>query len=112
MPCTERGDPNDRQTMSTTNARVFDRIPQYDERSRAFPIRTLVEDKTPRSYTWGIPGFAQEASAAQIVGALHKKSVGSVCSPVAFDQFLDGRQFARAAALTEEIAAEVKDANE
>lgn len=35
--------------------RVFDRRPYFDERSRTFPIRTLVEDKPLRSYTWGVP---------------------------------------------------------
>lgn len=32
----------------------LDRLVQFDERSRNFPIRTLVERKRPRSYTWRI----------------------------------------------------------
>lgn len=31
----------------------LDRIPLFDERSRAFPIRAVVAEKPPRSYTWG-----------------------------------------------------------
>jgi hypothetical protein len=30
----------------------LDRIQQFDERSREFPIRSLLQAKTPRSYTW------------------------------------------------------------
>lgn len=33
--------------------RVFDRIPRFDERSRQYPIRTLLPARKPRSYTWG-----------------------------------------------------------
>ncbi len=32
--------------------RTFDRRPFFDERSRAFPIRTLLADKPARSYSW------------------------------------------------------------
>lgn len=32
--------------------RTFDRIPSFDRRSAAFPIRALVAGKTPRSYSW------------------------------------------------------------
>lgn len=32
--------------------RTFDRIPQYDFRSKSWPIRTLLPDKPARSYTW------------------------------------------------------------
>lgn len=30
----------------------LDRLVEFDEKSRAFPIRTLLPAKTPRSYTW------------------------------------------------------------
>lgn len=35
--------------------RTFDRRVYYDERSRNFPIRTLVAEKPLRSYTWSCP---------------------------------------------------------
>lgn len=34
--------------------RTFDRVPQFDERSLNYPIRTLLPDQ-PRSYTWRLP---------------------------------------------------------
>jgi hypothetical protein len=34
--------------------RVFGRLVQFDERSRKFPIRTLLPDKPRRSYTWRV----------------------------------------------------------
>lgn len=38
------------------NERTFDRLCRFDERSRAFPIRALISDRSkPRSYTWGCP---------------------------------------------------------
>jgi hypothetical protein len=40
--------------------RTFDRIPQFDERSRNFPIRSLVSGRPLRSYTWnGAPHLDQ-----------------------------------------------------
>lgn len=35
--------------------RVFDRRVSYDERSRNWSVRTLIEDKPLRGYTWGCP---------------------------------------------------------
>ena len=32
--------------------RTFDRAVKFDERSKAYPIRTLVAERQPRSYTW------------------------------------------------------------
>ena len=48
--------------------RVFDRRPEFDERSRVFPIRALVEDKPPRSYTWGCPVRLDQGSEGACVG--------------------------------------------
>lgn len=33
------------------------RLPEFDERSRAYPIRTLLSTLEPRSYTWAVPGL-------------------------------------------------------
>jgi hypothetical protein len=42
--------------MIPPEERVLDRIPEFDERSRSFPIRPLLATVTkPRSYTWNIP---------------------------------------------------------
>ncbi len=32
----------------------LDRVPFFDERSRSFPVRTLLQSRKPRSYTWRI----------------------------------------------------------
>lgn len=37
-----------------THDRRLDRVVQFDERSRKFPIRALIGNKKPRSYTWGL----------------------------------------------------------
>jgi hypothetical protein len=39
---------------STTNDKRLDRIVHYDERSKNYPIRTLVADQKLRSYTWAL----------------------------------------------------------
>jgi hypothetical protein len=45
--------------------RVLDRLQQFDERSREFPIRSLVGDKPLRSYTWSCaPHFDQKSEGA------------------------------------------------
>lgn len=41
---------------STVEDRRLDRLVQFDDRSRAFPIRELIGTPRPRSYTWGVPG--------------------------------------------------------
>ena len=70
-----------------TIERKFDRIPQFDPRSREFPIRTLVGDRALRSYTWnGAPhldqgvegacvgfGWTHEAGARPVVRAVTKQ---------------------------------------
>lgn len=33
-------------------SKMFGRLEQFDERSRQYPIRTVVEGKKPRAYTW------------------------------------------------------------
>jgi hypothetical protein len=48
--------------------RTLDRIPEFDERSRAFPIRTLVAAKKPRSYTWTCNTWLDQGSEGACVG--------------------------------------------
>lgn len=52
----------------TTTDRRLDRVPEFDERSRNFPIRTLVASKSPRSYTWGISKILDQGSEGACVG--------------------------------------------
>lgn len=47
--------------------RIFDRRVQFDERSRSFPIRTLVP-KTPRSYSWRPGPSLDQGSEGACVG--------------------------------------------
>lgn len=44
------------------------RIPQFDQRSRAFPIRTLVAARTPRSYTWSCGATLDQGAEGSCVG--------------------------------------------
>ena len=46
---------------------VFDRLVQFDEKSRQYPIRTLVPKK-PRSYTWSCKTFLDQGSEGACVG--------------------------------------------
>lgn len=39
--------------MIPMSERVFNRIPSFDERSRAFNVRAILDRTQPRSYTWG-----------------------------------------------------------
>lgn len=46
----------------------LDRLVQFDEQSRNFPIRTLVDGKTPRSYTWYINTSLDQGNEGACVG--------------------------------------------
>lgn len=46
----------------------FDRLIEFDERSKAYPIRTLVEDKPLRSYTWSVPVVLDQGNEGACVG--------------------------------------------
>lgn len=49
----------------TLDARL-DRVVQFDERSRAFPVRTVA--KAPRSYTWGCKQYLDQGREGACVG--------------------------------------------
>ena len=44
------------------------RLPDFDERSRAFPIMATIEATTPRSYTWSCPIVLDQGSEGSCVG--------------------------------------------
>ena len=46
----------------------LDRRVQFDERSREFPVRTLVEARKPRSYTWRCLAWLDQGSEGACVG--------------------------------------------
>jgi hypothetical protein len=47
----------------------LDRIKQFDERSRQFPVRTLLApDKQPRSYTWSVDNWLDQHTNGGCVG--------------------------------------------
>lgn len=46
----------------------FDRLIEFDERSREFPIRTLVEGKPRRSYTWRVNVALDQGNEGACVG--------------------------------------------
>lgn len=48
--------------------RVFDRLIEFDPRSLAFPIRTLVAEKPRRSYTWSVPVALDQGQEGACVG--------------------------------------------
>lgn len=46
----------------------LDRLVEFDERSRLFPIRTLVAERPRRSYTWSVPVFLDQGREGACVG--------------------------------------------
>lgn len=48
-------------------SRTFDRRPQFDERSRNYPIRAVVP-KRPRGYSWRVDAFLDQGSEGACVG--------------------------------------------
>lgn len=48
--------------------RTFDRVPQFDDASRRYPIRTLVQGRKPRSYTWSCDVWLDQGSHGYCVG--------------------------------------------
>lgn len=52
----------------TTTERTFDWTPKFDVRSRQFPIRTLLSDLKPRSYTWSCEPKLNQGNEGACVG--------------------------------------------
>lgn len=55
----------------TTDPRL-DRVPQFDDRSRSFPMRTVLAEARkayrPRSYTWSVPVHLDQGNEGSCVG--------------------------------------------
>ena len=48
--------------------RKFDRVVRFDERSRNYPVRALIAQTTPRSYTWRCNGWLDQGSEGACTG--------------------------------------------
>lgn len=57
----------DAGSMTNPDPRL-DRRVQFDDRSRGYPIRTLVADQAPRSYTWRCGTYLNQGSEGACVG--------------------------------------------
>lgn len=57
--------------------RTYDRVVSFDERSRQFPVRTLIEATKPRSYTWRSPVHLDQGREGSCVGHGWAHQVGS-----------------------------------
>ena len=66
-----------------TQDKRLDRLVQFDERSRAFPIRTLVQDKPLRSYTWALPTYLDQGYEGACVGFSWSHELAARPAPVA-----------------------------
>ncbi len=53
---------------ATTTDRRLDRLPHRDARNADYPIRTLVDGKAPRSYTWSCTAYLDQGSEGACVG--------------------------------------------
>lgn len=81
------------------NGRTFDRIPQFDEKSRAFPIRTLVPTH-PVSRTWQAGPVLDQGPDGACVGfswgaemLAVPKAVDSVDDAFAFQLYQEAQRF-------------------
>jgi hypothetical protein len=54
--------------MPQHNGRTFDRIEQFDERSKAYPIRAAFNYDYPRSYTWRCPVWLDQGREGACTG--------------------------------------------
>jgi hypothetical protein len=50
------------------HVRRFDRLPSTDQRNRLFPIRALLPDKPPRSYSWSVGVHLDQGQEGACVG--------------------------------------------
>lgn len=53
---------------STVDDPRLDRLVQFDEKSRKYPVRMLVANKKPRSYTWKCPVWLDQGTEGACVG--------------------------------------------
>lgn len=67
-----------------TEDRRLDRIPQFDERSRDYPIRKLIGDKKPRSYTWRCSSWLDQGSEGACVGFSFAHELAGKPKPMPF----------------------------
>lgn len=67
----------------------LDRLIEFDERSKLYPIRTLVEDKPLRSYTWRVPVALDQGNEGACVGFAwaHEAAARPVVVPGVTNQF-------------------------
>lgn len=77
---------------TTTDDRRLDRLVSFDEASRAFSIRTLLEEadvRKPRSYTWSVPVKLDQGAEGACVGFgwSHELAARPVSVPGISNQF-------------------------
>ena len=53
---------------TTTQDPRLDRLVEFDEKSRSFPIRELLRADEPRSYTWSLPVYLDQGYEGACVG--------------------------------------------
>lgn len=68
---------------TTTEDPRLDRLVEFDERSREYPIRTLVAGKAPRSYTWSLPVYLDQGQEGACVGFSWSHELAARPAPVA-----------------------------
>lgn len=54
--------------LTTTSDPRLDRLVHFDERSRAFPVRSVISNAKPRSYTWAVNTWLDQKTDGACVG--------------------------------------------
>lgn len=67
---------------TTTSDRRLDRLVEFDERSRSYPIRQLIDATQPRSYTWSLTQRLDQGQEGACVGFSWSHELAARPSPV------------------------------
>jgi len=84
-----------------TRDRRLDRLAQFDERSRDYPIRALISAPTPRSYTWGCGVVLDQGTEGACTGFSTAHELASRPAPCPVDVGLAQRIYKRAKQIDE-----------
>lgn len=66
----------------TEHQRTFDALPEFDERSRDFPVRAMLPDLRPRSFSWWLRLWLDQGTEGACVGFAWAHEAAAFPAPV------------------------------